>query len=119
MGDLTSTINLYDSEVDEIHKIIEILRRRAEGRRNYQEFQDEVIARFHDAGFVADVRWYDSNVEGVLIPEIQITDRVNKDFKFDPNQQVHEVTNDLLSLGEGGVIKSSAAMDQMAKEHKH
>ena len=106
MTDLTASINLYDSEVNTIHQVVEVLRRRAEGRRNYQQFQDEVIERFHDAGFVADVRWYETDQEGVLMPEIQITDRVDKNFQWDPNQQVSEVTNDLLGLGEGGVIKS-------------
>lgn len=109
MTELTASINLYDSEIDEIHKVVEILRIRSQSRRNYQEFQDEVIDRFHKAGFVADVRWYETNVEGVLMPEIQITDRVDKGFQWDPNQQVHEVTSDLLSLGEGGVIKSDAS----------
>jgi hypothetical protein len=115
--DLTASINLYDSEIDTIHRVVEILRQRSESRRNYQEFQDEVKARFHDAGFVVDVVWYETNVEGVLMPEIVIKDRVDTGFQWDPNQQVHEVTSDLLNLGEGGVIKSSGLI--LPPGHSH
>ena len=119
MSDLTKSINVYDSEINQIHHILETLRRKAETPRSYQEFQDEVIARFYDIGFVVDVRWYDTNVEGVLMPEINIQDRVDKSFVFDQDQQVHEVVGDLLNLGQGGVIKSSDALSAMAKEHHH
>jgi hypothetical protein len=117
MTDLTKSINVYDSEINEIHRVLEILRRKAESPQSYQAFQDEVIERFHDIGFVVDVRWYDTNVEGVLLPEINIQDRVDKNFLWDPNQQVHEVTGDLLSLGDGGVIKSSGLI--LPPGHKH
>lgn len=118
MSDLTSSINLYDSEIDTIHRIVETLRRRAEGPVSYQAFQDEVIQRFHDAGFKVDVRWYETDQKGVLMPEIQIMDRVDPNFVWDPDRQVHEVTGDLLNLGEGGVISSKDAMAQ-GREHKH
>lgn len=122
MSDLTSSINLYDSEIDTIHRIIEALRRRASGPVSYQAFQDEVIQRFHDAGFKADVRWYETDQEGVLMPEIQIMDRIDPNFVWDPDRQVHEVTGDLLNLGEGGVISSKDAMAQVRateQQHKH
>lgn len=124
--DLTKTMDVHDSEINEIHKVLTILRRRSESARNYASFQDEIIERFAEIGFKVDVRWYDTDVEGVLIPEINITDRVEKNFVFDRDKQVNEVTNDLLGLGEGGVLKVDADMARAledgsykGKEHNH
>lgn len=119
MSDLTKSINVYDSEVNEIHRVVEALRRRAESPVSYQAWQDEAIARFHDIGFEVDVRWWSTDVEGMLIPEINIKDRVDKNFVWDPDRQVHEVTGDLLDLGEGGVIKSDLSKLILPPGHQH
>jgi hypothetical protein len=113
-----SAYEIYDHEIDKIHRTLEELRRKAESPQNYQSFQDEIKGRFADLGFVVDVKWWDTNVEGVLMPEIEITGRTEAGFVFDRDQQVHEVTGDMLGLGQGGVIKSSEGMAKI-EQHKH
>jgi hypothetical protein len=108
--DLTKTIDVHDSEVNEIHKTLEILRKRAATTHNYDSFQREIIDRFARIGFLVDVRWYETNVPDVLIPEINISGRTETNFVFDREKQVSEVTGDLLGLGEGGVLKVDKAM---------
>jgi hypothetical protein len=103
--DLTKTMDVHDSEVNEIHKVLEILRQRATSTHNYDAFQREIIDRFARIGFVVDVRWYETDQPGVLIPEINISARTEADFVFDRDKQTSEVTSDLLGLGEGGVLK--------------
>jgi len=110
---------IYDSEIDKIHRLLEDLRRKAETPQNLQAFQDEIKERFADLGFVVTVKWWESNVQGVSIPEIEITGRTDPNFVFDQNQQVHEVTNDRLGIGEGGVIKSDLSSLILPPGHKH
>ena len=118
---LTANVEVYDSEINEIHKIVEVLRNRSQGAVDYARFTEEIRDRFAGIGFIVSVNWYDTNVEGVLIPEIVIKDRTERGHGFDHDKQVHEVTNDLLGLGEGGVIKSDP--EQFAKPshqgHQH
>ena len=103
--DLTKTMDIHDSEINMIHEILGVLRRRSASVRNYDDFQREVIDRFARIGFVVDVRWYETDQPGVLMPEINISARTEKNFVFDREKQVSEVTGDLLGLGEGGTIK--------------
>jgi len=103
--DVTKTLDVHDSEVNEIHRVLDILRRRSTSARNYDDFQREIIERFAEIGFVVDVRWYETDQPGTLIPDINISARTEKNFVFDRDRQSHEVVNDLLGLGEGGVIK--------------
>lgn len=113
-----SAYEIYDHEIDKIHRTLEALRIKAQSPQNYQAFQDEIKERFADLGFVVTVKWWETNVEGVLQPEIEITGRTESGFVFDRDQQTHEVTNDLLDLGTGGVIKSSEGMAKI-EQHKH
>lgn len=127
--DVTKTIDVYDSEINQIHKVLEVLRRRTASRREYDSVQREIIERFAEIGFKVDVRWYDTNQDDVKVPEINISGRIDKGFVFDRDQQVAEVTGDLLGLGEGGTIatdpaKVAAMMDGSYKGqadgvHKH
>lgn len=103
--DVTKSLSVHDSEILKIERILNAMRIKAQSAVNYQAFQDEIIERFADIGFDVDVRWYETNVERVLMPEINIKGRVEPKV-FDSDQQVHEVTNDLLGLGDGGVIKT-------------
>ena len=108
--DLTKTMDVHDSEINMIHEILNILRRRSASVRNYDDFQREIIERFGQIGFVVDVRWYETDQPGVLMPEINISNRTEKGFHFDRDKQVHEVTNDILGLGEKGTIKVDKEM---------
>lgn len=116
---LTSRVEIHDSEVIEIERIVKILNDKAHsGRLDYDAFQREIKDRFHTLGFIVDVKWYTTNVDGVLVPEIDIQDRTER-RQFDHDRQVHEVTNDLLELGEGGVIHTSPGDFQKPPSHQH
>lgn len=134
-GGVSSTINLYDSEIIKIEQILEKLneRRARTARMSYEAFTDEAKNRFLEAGLVVSVRWYSAGVEqpdgsmqvveGTLIPEIVITGRTDKKFAFDHEQMSHEVQNDLLQLGTGGKLKLTAEdarkILETQKGHKH
>lgn len=119
---LTINCEVHDSEIIEIERVLERLNATIEGgnkRVDYDAFTREIRERFEDIGFQVAVNWWDSNVAGVLIPEIVIRDRTERK-PFDYDRQVHEVTNDILELGEGGVIKTDPSQFQApAHDHKH
>lgn len=134
-GGVTSTINLYDSEIIKVEGILEKLneRRTKTSRMSYEAFTDEAKNRFLEAGLVTSVRWYEAGVEredgtmqkieGTLIPEIVITGRTDKKFAFDHDRMSHEVQSDLLQLGTGGKLKLTAEdarkILETQKGHKH
>jgi hypothetical protein len=118
---------LLDSEILEIEKVMEAIRLRAERSVEYDAFQREIKERFIRIGFIVDVAWYtagrpDNTLEpGLLIPEITLQRRVEKKV-FDYDQQVAEVTGDILDLGQKGVIKTNDGLREKmmeAKNHKH
>ena len=124
---LTQNHNLYDYEIENITRVTARIQQRSQQRRNYEDFDREIRQRFAEIGFKVSVNWHtaqDENgqrIEGWLIPEVVIGDRVEK-HEFDHDRQVHEVTNDILDLGTGGVISSNDANALLAKKahgHKH
>jgi len=130
-------IDLYDSEVIKIEQVLDTLKARAINRRNYEDFDREIKEKLAEAGFVATVHWFTAagpdkvQIPDMLMPEITIDGRIAPDgavlaadqFEFDHNQQVHEVTHNLLELpGEDGVIKTGpidAAHRDILDAHKH
>lgn len=133
-GGVSSQVNLYDSEIIEVEKILEKLNKRRVSRTSYEAFTDEIKSRFHEIGLVASVLWYEAGeeqpdgslkkIEGVLIPEILIKARTDaKTFTFDHDRMQHEVQSDLLQLGTVGKIKltSEDVRKIMATQqgHKH
>jgi hypothetical protein len=119
-NDISKTIDVYDTEVLAIEKVLATLRERSMGSRNLQSFNDEAQTRFHEIGFLVDIKWFTTDQADVYAPVIDIVGRTEKDFVFDRDQQVHEVTNDVLELGEGGVIKTNKdAMKALEGHHKH
>lgn len=111
---------IYDSEIDKIHRLTDALNTKyKQGVRDVQGAQDEIKERFAGIGFVVTVKWWETNVEGLYLPEVEFTGRTDPNFVFDQNQQVHEVTSDLLGLGEGGVIKSDLSSLILPPGHKH
>lgn len=122
-SDLTKTLDIYDSEIESIEGLLKYFQDKAQSPQDYDSFQREIKDRFYAIGFIVDVVWYDTNVKDVIIPEIVIKDRADSGFTFDRDQQVHEVTNNLLGLDEGGVIKTSAedirALEARAQGHSH
>lgn len=116
-------IDVYDSDIEQIEAVRDVLRARSAGRRDYEEFDREIKDRYAEIGFAVTVNWHTAagpdgrQVEGTLIPVVTLDGRLDGRI-FDPDRMVHEVTNDLLKLGEGGVIATGkldpaqkAAMD--------
>lgn len=118
---LTVACEVYDTEIIEIEKVLGALSERAtRGRLNFDAFDREIKDRFHKIGFLVDVAWYHTDVAETKIPEIVIKDRTEaRDFDYD--RQVHEVTNDVLELGDKGVIKSDPkALESSGHQgHRH
>lgn len=98
------TVDLYDSEVESIGKIWDHLRRREGSSLSLEGFEHEAKDAFFKVGFKVDIKWWSTDAPGVYIPEIEILDRVTQEAEFDHEKQAHEVTRDLLDLGEKGVV---------------
>jgi hypothetical protein len=114
---LTVNCEVHDSEIMEIERVLEIMNDKAQSRVDFDAWDREFKDRMLGIGFVVGITWWHTNVEGVKRPDITISDRTERK-PFDYDRQVHEVTHDILDLGEGGVIKSNpeAFKDQ---EHGH
>jgi len=104
--DLTSGIDLFDSDIVRIERVLAALNAKRGKSIPLEAFRKEVVDRFFQIGLGVDVRVWETNVAGVFAFDIQINSRSEA---FDPDRMVHEVTNDLLDLGEGGVISSQKA----------
>jgi hypothetical protein len=103
--------DLYDHEVEEILQLQLRLNDRARHRRhNYNDFDREIREAFAEIGFTVEVNWHEFSVGGQkqegAMPEVTVTGRTDPSFEFDKDRQVHEVTRDVLGLGEEGVIKT-------------
>lgn len=118
-------INLYDSEVQKIQATLNTLKDRTYKRHNLSAFEREVKERFQEVGFVVDVLWYETNVSGVYMPEIEVIGRCDpiNVGEFDHDKMRHEVVNNLLGLPEkdAGVIKTNEkwSIEQAKEIHKH
>jgi hypothetical protein len=106
-------IDLYDHEVDAVQKIWDQLRDRHQKTfKNYDQVEREIVGRFAEAGFVVHVGWYRYAIggqvqESAAMPEVTIVGRCDPKHEFDHDQQVHEVTKNILGLpGQEGVIKT-------------
>lgn len=103
-GEVNSLIDLNDSDIEKIGQVVAVLNARREHYVILEAFRREAIERFEDIGFKVDVKTWETNIEGVVLFEIEIQDRL--EGEFDPDKMVWEATTDYLGLGEGGVIKS-------------
>lgn len=134
-GGVRSEVNLYDSEILEVEKVIDSLneRRAKTARMSYEAFTTEAQERFAKIGLKVSVLWYEAGaeqpdgslkkIEGMYIPEIVVKERLEKGFQFDHERMQHEVQSDILQLGTGGKIKltSEDVRKIMAAQqgHKH
>jgi hypothetical protein len=131
-GGVDSMIQLYDSEIIEIEKVLEALNKRKGQRTDYERWTSETKERFGKIGLAVSVLWYEAGVQradgslekvdGTLIPEIVVKSRIEQ-HTFDHEQMSHEVQSDLLQLGTGGKLKVTAEDArkalQSARDHKH
>lgn len=108
---MSDILDIHDSELAKILAVRDALNKRAESRKhNYNDFEREAREKFAAIGFTVDISWYEFEVDGQkqdgAMPEITITGRTDEKFTFDKDRQVHEVTRDILGLGDEGVIKT-------------
>lgn len=108
-----SILDVYDHEIDKILAVQEKLQERARDRpRNYNDFEREIKERYEDIGFIVTVKWKNYAMNGVVqqgsaLPEVDFVGRCDPKFVFDHDQQVHEVTHNILGIpGQEGVIKT-------------
>ena len=105
-------LDVYDTEIDQILKVLERLQDRARHRRhNYNDFDREIREAFAEIGFTVHVNWHEFEIAGRkqdgAMPEVTVTGRTDPKFTFDKDRQVHEVTHNVLEIpGEDGVIKT-------------
>jgi hypothetical protein len=118
VSDLSSLIDLNDSDILTIERVVQRLNAKQGQRMSMDGFRREAIDRFADAGFKVNVRAYTTNQEGLYAFDIEIAERL--EGQFDPDQMVYEATRDVLDLGEGGVIKTGGlTVIEGGKSHKH
>jgi hypothetical protein len=122
MSEITSAFNLYDTDILRLEKVIEQLNRKIGTATNMEGFRQEILDRMARAGFRVDVKVYSTTQDGTYAFDIEIKDRLDSGFTFDYDQQVHEVTHDVLGLGDGGVIKTTKddlrRMEEHSKKHR-
>lgn len=118
-------INVYDSEVADLQRVLATLNDRTYKPHNLAAFEREIVERCQEVGFVVDVKWYETNLEGVFAPEVEVIGRCDpvKPGEFDHDRMRHEVVNNVLGLPaeDAGVIKTPETWtEDKAKEiHKH
>lgn len=110
---MPESIDLLDSEVNVIQGVWDTLRdRHQKSFKNYDQVEREIIGRFADVGFVVQVSWFKYSLDGIpqdgaAMPEVTIVGRCDPKHVFDHDQQVREVTSNILEIpGQEGVIKS-------------
>lgn len=109
-----SLIDLYDHEVAECERVLAALNEKSGKRTDLEAFRQEIIERFGlakcgshgESGLAVEVKVYEGFEGEWYSFKIVIVGRTER-HSFDHDQQVHEVTNDLLDLGEKGVIKTN------------
>lgn len=120
MSESSVTVNcdVLDSELVQIEQVINKLNEAQWKSGVYLEgWRKEAIERFADIGFKVDVVVFSTDQEGLYAFDLVIQDRLAGEF--DPDKMVHEVTNDLLGLGEGGVIKTKGGLHLVQGGHSH
>jgi hypothetical protein len=120
---------INDSEMLKLEKVINWAKGQQASRRDIDQFTRDIRERINNVGFEAEVKVYDTEQEGVYAFDIEINGRVGGSV-FDPDRQVHEVTNNLLALPgqETGFIPTKEGLDKLAQremskkrgnKHKH
>lgn len=117
-GSVESLIDLHDSEIIAAEKVLQKLNEKQGKSLNLEAFRREIIERFaSEANLVVRVKPFTTNQEGLFAFVIEIIDRIAG--QFDPDRQVHEAVNDLLDLGEGGVIQTGSGLHVVQGGHRH
>jgi hypothetical protein len=115
--EINSQVELHDSDRIKLNKLkIELEQFQGKGGINLEAFRKHALDRFHAIGFEVDDKIYETNVEGVYWFEWSIVKRL--EGEFDPEQQHHEVVNDILGTGQSGMIKQTKSGLQIVEGKK-
>lgn len=102
-GDVTPTIDLYDSEIPLIEEVLRKLNEKSGKHVPMEAFRKEIIGRFEDIGLVVHVRVYSTADAGglplddVYAFDIDIYDRCERK-PFDIERMHYEVVNDVAGI---------------------
>lgn len=109
--ELSSDIEIYDSDIPALEAVLRKLNEKVGTRRNAEYFRQEIIGRFHEIGFMVDAKAFMPVDDGEKFVEfrLSITGRCERKA-FDHERQAHEVQHDVLGLGDGGVITEQGAI---------
>lgn len=121
MSDLTSEIELLDSEVLQVEGVLKALQEKQRKRVPLEDFRKEAIERFAGIGLKLEVKVFETNQEGVFAFDFIIVDRMEP-VEFDRERQAHEVVNDLLGIEpsrKGEVIKPTSTSGLIIPGHNH
>lgn len=108
MAPVTSAQHPYDHEVEAMTDLLMELRAKYQGKQgvDLDAMRREIIERYAGLGFRVTVDVYeDMGERGTFDFEVTVQERT-EGILWDPDRQVHEVTNDILGLGDEGIIKS-------------
>ena len=110
------TIELNDSEILKLEKVIKWAEARQQSSTDIDQFTKDVEEQINLCGFTCEVKVYDTEQKDVYGFEIEINGRVLGGL-FDPDRQVHEVTSNLLQLPgqDTGFIKSKEYLDKLVQ----
>jgi hypothetical protein len=98
--------DLLDSDILILEGVMAKLRVSADKTMVPEDFRKEAVERFGEAGFEVDVKvWYTDQI-GLFSFDFEIIRKLD-DKPFDHERMQHEVTHDLLGLGEGGAIDAN------------
>lgn len=115
MSELSSLIELNDSDILRIERAVVAINAKQRKMVNLEAFRKEIVERFGLEGFKVNVKTYTTSQDGLYAFDIEIAERL--EGRFDPDKMVYEATNDVLDLGEGGVISTKGL--QLPGGHQH
>jgi len=95
---VAKTLDIYDSEMLKIEEVLQAIqaRRGSKQRQDLGDFDLFIRESFHKIGFIVDVKWYESNIPDVKIPDIEIVGRVDEHFVFDRDRRRYLAAHRLL-----------------------
>lgn len=125
-SDITSAIDLYDSDIKKITEgPVAWANTRVGSARNVDDFHKGLTEQFHKIGFLVDVQVWTMgecrcsprcrdaeacrrliSIPGAYTFKCEIQGRMQRESGFDYDRMQHEIQNNLLNIkGEGGKIK--------------
>jgi len=115
-------IDLYDHEILALESVLAKLSEKQRTAQNLEAFRKEIVERCAEVGIVVYAKVFETNQEGVFAFEVEIRGRTEA-VNWDPDQQVHEVVNDILDIlpneEKGQTIKTKAMRPGQAPGHHH